>query len=539
MQGWGTRLAARNNIQTQQQMGVWAQMGNAAQAGGRTLNATQWDTLGAYAANANPMIGGLISNFGQAVSQLGGNGYGVEQSLMGANINPRYADAYNSALNGNMGAASFLSWQQGANGNPMFRVYDQSGQSINDTNGSAAMTMASAWNRYGLASASFAGGSNLQSAQNLLGTQNSAITSAYLKNGMQGLQKLGSDQQYASQMASIGVQGAGIALQAAYNWGSGTWANPSPGSSYDIQNQQVALSYSSQMAGFSAQSKSMQRQNKYSIATENNQFQRMQTTQGYNAYEMGFSQMQQVEQQQWTKQDWQYQATTRELNYGWNTEDLNEAIRYSSGRERRDLIKQKDRAAISYNLEGEQVTNQQDHQKTLWAQEDDHYKKQVQYNSDLNRLDLESYNLEKKYRQDTYKEDTDQLARRKKDYQKEYDLEAQQRTLERKYTSDQIDLQKASLGVQAQQITQQHNLNDAITKGNEAFDKMIGEIGQITQYDQVLKVMIGLDTLAGDLNGLDKSKATALSDAVKAFQTIDPAKLKALEYLLSQLNTGN
>jgi hypothetical protein len=293
------------------------------------------------------------------------------------------------------------------------------------------------------------------------------------------------------------------------------------------------------MAGFSAQSKSMQRQNKYSIATENNQFQRMQTTQGYNAYEMGFSQMQQVEQQQWTKQDWQYQATTRELNYGWNTEDLNEAIRYSSGRERRDLIKQKDRAAISYNLEGEQVTNQQDHQKTLWAQEDDHYKKQVQYNSDLNRLDLESYNLEKKYRQDTYKEDTDQLARRKKDYQKEYDLEAQQRTLERKYTSDQIDLQKASLGVQAQQITQQHNLNDAITKGNEAFDKMIGEIGQITQYDQVLKVMIGLDTLAGDLNGLDKSKATALSDAVKAFQTIDPAKLKALEYLLSQLNTGN
>ena len=43
----------------------------------------------------------------------------------------------------------------------------------------------------------------------------------------------------------------------------------------------------------------------------------------YNAFQ---------QQQMWTQQDWQYQDTTRQLNFGWQMEDLNEAIRFSSGR---------------------------------------------------------------------------------------------------------------------------------------------------------------------------------------------------------------
>jgi hypothetical protein len=536
MAGIGTRVASRYGIQTQQQMSMLERMGNAAQAGGRSLNWTQWNTLAEYAASANPTVAGVIGAAGQAVAGLGGNGFGVEMSLMAGNIQPRFANAYASAMQGDLGAASFLSWQQGSAGSPMFRLFDQSGFSINDTNGEAAMTMASAWNTYGLQSASFVGANTRQSAQNLLGTQNSQIVDAYLKGGMQGLDALGRQQQYEGQMASIGVQGAGLALQANYLWGSGSWSNPAPGSSYAIQDQQIAQQYQSQMADFAAQQKQMQVQNRYAVSSEKMQYQRMQTTQGYNAWQMDFSRMQQLQQQQWTQADWQYQATTRELNYGWQAEDLNEAIRYSSGRERRDLIKQRDRAALSYNLEGEQVVTQQDRQKQLWAEEDERFKKQKQYSADLNRMDLETFNLQKKYREDNYKLETDNLSRRKKDYEKEYDLEAQARTLSRKYQSDQIDLQKASLGIQAQQITQQHNLNEAITKGNQAFDKMTGEISQIEKYDQVLDVMTGLRTLTGDMNQLDTEKAKSLSDAVNAFKSIDPAKLKALEYLLSQLN---
>ena len=219
MQGWGTRLATKNGLETQQQMGVWSQLGNAAQAGGRTLNATQWDTLGAYAKAANPAIAGLISSAGAAVAQLGGNGYGVEQAMMGMNISPRYAGAIESAFGGNMQAASYMSWQQGSTGNPMMRMFDQSGQSIFETNGNAAMTAAAGWAASGVSSASFAGPSlssryggaattNEQRASAMFGSNDKGLISAFLKNGMQGAGAYQRQQSYEGQLASIGVLGA-------------------------------------------------------------------------------------------------------------------------------------------------------------------------------------------------------------------------------------------------------------------------------------------------------------------------------------------
>ena len=84
-------------------------------------------------------------------------------------------------------------------------------------------------------------------------------------------------------------------------------------------------------------------------------YQRMQLTDAQNLWNLDFGQETSKLQQSFTREQWQYQDTTRALTQGWQAEDYAEAIRFSTGRERRNLIKQRDRAVVMQGLEGEQI----------------------------------------------------------------------------------------------------------------------------------------------------------------------------------------
>ena len=103
-------------------------------------------------------------------------------------------------------------------------------------------------------------------------------------------------------------------------------------------------------------------------------YQRMQLTDAQNLWNLDFGQETSKLQQSFTRQDWQYQDTTRALTQGWQAEDYAEAIRFSTGRERRKLIKQRDRATVMQGLEGEQVDQSRSQQEQLSAREDERYK---------------------------------------------------------------------------------------------------------------------------------------------------------------------
>ena len=84
-------------------------------------------------------------------------------------------------------------------------------------------------------------------------------------------------------------------------------------------------------------------------------------------------------QRGFTQQGWQFQDQTRQLQWGWRTEDFAESSRFLTGRERRLAERQMGRETIMYGLEGEQVDKQREQQKEAWKLEDEQYKLQIKH----------------------------------------------------------------------------------------------------------------------------------------------------------------
>ena len=113
------------------------------------------------------------------------------------------------------------------------------------------------------------GKSPLEQAQALFegyGGDNTALMQGFAQMGGMGLELAHNQQMYDLQMAGVGVQLKGIALQENYLWGAnegGTWNNPAQGSMWDLQDRMTALQHRSTLADFSASRWRMDTQNEF------------------------------------------------------------------------------------------------------------------------------------------------------------------------------------------------------------------------------------------------------------------------------------
>jgi hypothetical protein len=70
----------------------------------------------------------------------------------------------------------------------------------------------------------------------------------------------------------------------------------------------------------------------------------------YNKNEMSIGRSQQLRQQEWGMQDWSFNRSRSEISFGWQQEDFDRSIRYARGRERVDLMRQKNRSVIDQSM---------------------------------------------------------------------------------------------------------------------------------------------------------------------------------------------
>ena len=248
----------------------------------------------------------------------------------------------------------------------------------------------------------------------------------------------------------------------------------------------------------------MNMSNNYAIRRENNQQQRMMVSQNYSLWQMDFSQNQQLKQRGWTQEDWQYQDNSREMNFDWQMTDINEAIRFSGGRERKQLIRQRDRMGLSHNMEEDQIDTQRSRQKELWADEDERFKKQKDYTLQLNTLDKQSFDTNRQQRQETYRMETENLSRKRDELEQQRALELEMTTLQRENQYKSIQLQKEAAGVQAWAAAKQQEYN---LKLEEAAKNMGDQIGEIEQRQ--LRSRCPLQQrheIAGGQNGRDEHR---------------------------------
>ena len=513
--------------------------------------------LGMYAQRTNGYVGGVISDTASQFSLIGGSYTGMVDALSGIGMSNLQASHLNSYLSGDMGFASFQSWQSG---DQRFRFEDLSGQSLFQTNGGELLKTLDYWskNLWGSgmnpASAGYlagqfngfpSGGSARAQSSWLFGVKGtptefqSSFLSAWENGGQQGIEAMMRSRSAERQRDQAGIQLAQIALTEDYYWGAGSdgaWNAPAVGSSWYIQDQLRDLQDRSTRADFAAQAQRSQINNKFGIQREGNQLERMNTTNAYNLWQMDFSYQQGLRQRQWTREDWQYQDTTRELNFGWSLEDINENIRYASGRQRRDLIRQRDRMTVSHNLDEQQVDKTRERQEETWAREDERYEKTKTYTLDLQRLDKESYDLNIEQRKTFYRMDREEQSRKLKEYEEQKKWEDELQELTRKYQYEQLQLQKASAAAAAEAAEEQRQYNDMMAQGSEAFGRIAGAVSELEKYDTAFRVINALGQFASELVNVKFDVASQLTEVMKTIAALDSQKLQALQDVLEDLN---
>jgi hypothetical protein len=196
---------------------------------------------------------------------------------------------------------------------------------------------------------------------------------------------------------------------------------------------------------------------------------------------------------QWQQQGLNLQANQSAVNFGWQVEDIDTAMRYSTGRERRQLTKQRERAATSFgfteqglNLQQEQLTTKQ-----KWAGED--FTKETSRLEERRKWAEQDFEKEKS-RLETRQEWLDEdLERALKRIGEQAELEDEQLTKRRKDLEDELKLNslrfkdnKTNLetiaGIQKKQLEdsiKQFKIDAAARK--EAIDKSIEHTLEITE----------------------------------------------------------
>jgi hypothetical protein len=521
----------------------------------------------AYTASVTPPhMRGVVSAVGAAAGMLGGDVTVAAQLASQMDIPRDKAALYEAMLGGDQKAMSFESWRSG---DMSFRFYDRAGRPIQGTDGGSYLQTLSHWGNFqnlaGYASdlghlddlaAAFAGPSGALHGFPVGGEQDQAawlfgfegertglqseIIDAFLEGGTRGVNLLARQKANEARRAQAGVQFRQIALTEQFYWGAsdgGTWDAPTEGSSWGIEDRMLALRHGIQMTDFGEQRRRMNISNRFAVRREGIEGQRMEVSHGYNLWSMDFSYMQSLQQRGWTREDWVFQDTTRQLNFGWQMEDMDETIRYSTGRERRKAIRQQDRAALMHNLEGQQIDTQRERQEEQWSQEDERFQKQKDYTLELQRLDRESFDLGVEQRKTFYRMDQEQLSRKMEEYEQAKALQDELRELTREYQYEQLQLQKAAAGAAAQAAETQEVFNKALEEGGEKMDKIAGTMGQLNTYDKAFATLTGIAAMGESMNKVNNTTVYYLGKLMEVIGGLDPQRIRALRDALEEMTS--
>ena len=229
------------------------------------------------------------------------------------------------------------------------------------------------------------------------------------------------------------------------------------------------------------------------------------------------------------------------MNFDWQMTDINEAIRFAGGRERKQLITQRDRMGLSYNMEEDQIDAQRKRQKELWADEDERFKKQKDYTLQLNALDKQSFDTNRQQRQETFRMETENLSRKRSELEQQRVLEQEMTTLQRENQYKSIQLQKEAAGVQAWAAAKQQEYNLKLEEAAKGMGDAIGEIENAnydpaTRYNNSLKSLV--DKMA-TVSTVRTDKLTSMVGAVDTVNTSNIDKILQLLYTISFVNYGN
>jgi len=454
-------------------------------------------------------IGGVSQRFETA----GYSGASVMGNLATSGFNAQELNFVNSLASGNLKAASWATYEgiSGSGKGPMApmssRLFNQAGQPIYKTDFGSFLEMGAGQAGLGnpfaisglqhmssssvqqLQSGQYSQGDLMGFASEFFGSTDQSAMSAWVTGGAQGRTMDHNAKMAGFSLAGIGVALQGIQQQRQHLWGQddgGAFDAPAAGSMWAIQDSMTQARHSATMAGFSANLKRMKMSHGFDIERDVLGEERMGVTQDYQQWQAGFSRDTSLLKRGWKQEDYQYNDQMKDLNFGWAMEDVDEAIRFSGGRQRRTLETKKDRMVMSQNLEGEHTDVVRKRQDEMWAREDERFEKSSDYMDHLHDLDRRNFDMNIKQRDELYVLDRENLKRQISEYKTMYKLQRQMEEKQREYQASQIDLQERSLGIQAAAAQEQKTYNEEMLKVSTFYEETAGFAGEISKWDPTI-----------------------------------------------------
>lgn len=244
------------------------------------------------------------------------------------------------------------------------------------------------------------------------------------------IQDYGVQQQRGFQDWQTGFQRRGLELQGEFTMGTGQFAGRGV---WDFQDAMTGLQrgYQADMMGFQRRGLDVsdrQFRERWGLAWER-------LGQGEEWWQQDFGERNRRRQVQfgWQLEDVAFRGAQTSLQFGWQMEDLEEAERFSTGRDRRRIRRQRERAAISYGMGMGQLETQEERirERMQWGEEDQEEERerhetrlgwqreelQLQLRHHEERLDLSRDRLD---RTKAYFDETNSLQDRQRDAARDY-----------------------------------------------------------------------------------------------------------------------
>lgn len=189
----------------------------------------------------------------------------------------------------------------------------------------------------------------------------------------------------------------------------------------------------------------------------------------YQGQQMQIDRSHQVAQQGWQQEDLTYNKNMSQLQFGFQMRDADRNIRYARGRDRLDLIRQKDDATILHAAEMGQEDKQQQRLTTQEKWSDDQFKRDEDNFKKTTEFQKESMDLDKKHfdQNRAFEMQSIQMSQAAHTQQMQmmtagFKLEDQGRLLQRQQTQLQINMQSQSMVKQQELQVMMNRTNDIL-----------------------------------------------------------------------------
>lgn len=147
----------------------------------------------------------------------------------------------------------------------------------------------------------------------------------------------------------------------------------------------------------------------------------------------------------WAEEDLAFSAQQASLQFGWQMEDFEEAERFATGRDRRRIQRQRERATIQYGMRMGRVETEEERldQRRDWAEED--YDLAKQRHEEQKNWRLEELRLQREHHEEQMDLSERRLDATETYYHQSFDLQEQQRKLNQRYWLENHERQVEAL----------------------------------------------------------------------------------------------